>query len=62
MSLLDRPVFTLEGVSCNQTDDVPCENVPLRDERIDREFAYCNVVEEVATESPSAELDGFDEW
>lgn len=56
-------MFSLEGVACLKTDSrEPCLNVPLRDERIESTFAQCNVVEEITTEPPSADLDEFEDF
>lgn len=63
MEQFGRPVFSLEGVACLKTDSrEPCLNVPLRDERIESTFAQCNVVEEITTEPPSADLDEFEDF
>lgn len=64
MDQADRSVFSLKGVECLDAESSPpCLNVPLRDDgRIESRFAHCKVVvEEVSTETPSSELDPFDD-
>lgn len=62
MDQLERPIFSVKEVACLDGNSTPCLNVPLRDERIETEFDRCNVVEAITMETPSMEVDEFDDF
>lgn len=68
MNQYERNVFSMEDVKCLEGEGVtatsspPCLNVPLRDERIETTFAHCNRVEEITMETPTQEMEEYDDF